>query len=57
MPRQKTPDEIERVDLRLPKTIKERVAQLAQQENRSINAQIVILLKESLNRTRIKRES
>jgi hypothetical protein len=57
MPRQKTPEEIARVDLRLPQPLRDRIAQLAQQENRSINAMIVQLLKEALNRTRIKRES
>lgn len=57
MPRQKTPDEIDRVDLRLPRSIKQRIAQLAEQNDRSINSMIVQLLKEALNRARIKRES
>ncbi len=57
MPRQKPPDELTRFELRLPKTMKERIAQLAAQDDRSINAQIVQLLKEALNRTRIKREN
>lgn len=57
MPRQKAPEEIERIDLRLPRSLKQRVAQLADQENRSINAQLVQLIKDALNRARVKRES
>lgn len=57
MPRPKPPEETARVDLRLPAAMKDRIAQLAQQNDRSINAQIVALLREALNRARIKRES
>lgn len=42
---------------RIPPEIHERVRTIAEQENRSFNAQLIVLLKDALNRTRIKKES
>lgn len=46
-----------RADVRLPATLKARIEKLAAQEGRSLNAQIVELLKEAMKRARIKSES
>lgn len=45
------------VNTRYPADIHQRVKELAKQEGRSFNAQLLVLVKESLNRARIKRES
>jgi hypothetical protein len=42
---------------RLPVELHQRIKQLAEQEGRSFNAQLIYLLKDALNRARIKRES
>jgi hypothetical protein len=42
---------------RLPADLHQRIKQLAEQEGRSFNAQLIVLLKDALNRARIKRES
>lgn len=58
MPRPKlSPEPMERSELRLPLAIKERIKTLAQQNGLSFNQQALALLKDALNRTRIKRGS
>lgn len=46
-----------RADVRLPAALKARIEKLAAQEGRSLNAQIVELLREAMKRARIKNES
>ena len=53
----KQPQPIVATIARIPTDLHQRVKLLAQQENRSFNAELIVLLKDALNRARAKRES